>query len=461
MSNIWKPAVPKTEKIIPVILASNALSRLWPISSAAKSYALHQQKDGLSPLQKLLKAIAKSQAYGEPTIIVQEGALRTSQAQIQAAYEAETSIIATMPSVSSGMLCALTSVLSASKSANAKLVYLPATLTAPDETALVRYLTLFAETANNKEISEDGKICFAASPRRVSNAQISFILNHRPTRSGLSDVASIQTHNDAHLAEQNILDEEGCLTSPIGPAIVRASAISELLAADAPMVLQACNFAIDTSEKSDNILRPNGHFMTLCPSGTLVEIVASSPEKSKILTCGTDLSVVRDWANPLAQSPDSAPIDIQTVGNTNAKTIAHANRVLVIGDGGESGVTIPKLRALRTQEINVSDSYCIEQHDHSAVWKHALAPNQTKPNECHFHRSENITIIAGNGIAYIDEQEIELSPGTSIQLPPSTCHEIHNSGTEPLIYFELRMGKMYDDDDRLYIPREAEKRKSA
>ena len=65
----------------------------------------------------------------------------------------------------------------------------------------------------------------------------------------------------------------------------------------------------------------------------------------------------------------------------------------------------------------------------------------------HKRRSEQWTILSGNGIATIKDKEIPVKPGMVLDVPCGEIHRMHNSGKTPLVFIEVQFGDYLEEDD--------------
>ncbi len=65
-----------------------------------------------------------------------------------------------------------------------------------------------------------------------------------------------------------------------------------------------------------------------------------------------------------------------------------------------------------------------------------LEPGQSCGQHSTEAHEEMLVFLAGKGISLIGEENksLEVGQGKVVYIPPHTLHDIHNTGTEPLIY---------------------------
>ena len=65
----------------------------------------------------------------------------------------------------------------------------------------------------------------------------------------------------------------------------------------------------------------------------------------------------------------------------------------------------------------------------------------------HQHRSEKWIVVAGQGLAIVDAQEIPVKPGVVVDVPLGAVHRIGNTGKNKLVFIEVAFGKVLTEDD--------------
>src|SRR5438067_2398495 len=65
----------------------------------------------------------------------------------------------------------------------------------------------------------------------------------------------------------------------------------------------------------------------------------------------------------------------------------------------------------------------------------------------HQHRSEKWVIVAGQGLAIVETQEIPVKPGVVVDIPLGAVHRIGNTGEDRLVFIEVACGKHLSEND--------------
>ena len=92
--------------------------------------------------------------------------------------------------------------------------------------------------------------------------------------------------------------------------------------------------------------------------------------------------------------------------------------------------------------------YVLYNGDECKVKKIVIDPGQQISYQYHYKRNERWSIISGNGIVTLDDEDILVSAESSVYIPAMTKHMIRNpSETEPIIFIEVQTGTYFGEDD--------------
>jgi len=84
--------------------------------------------------------------------------------------------------------------------------------------------------------------------------------------------------------------------------------------------------------------------------------------------------------------------------------------------------------------------------DHK-VKRIVVYPGKRLSLQRHRRRSEHWHMVSGEALVTLDDKEIRLKKGDSIDIPTNAAHRIKNIGTENLILIEIQQGDYFGEDD--------------
>lgn len=87
-----------------------------------------------------------------------------------------------------------------------------------------------------------------------------------------------------------------------------------------------------------------------------------------------------------------------------------------------------------------------DKPDHK-VKRITIYPGKRLSYQRHFRRSEHWYILTGTAIVTLNDENIKLLPGQSVNLPVMSWHRIQNPGDTKLVFIELQTGEYFGEDD--------------
>lgn len=93
-------------------------------------------------------------------------------------------------------------------------------------------------------------------------------------------------------------------------------------------------------------------------------------------------------------------------------------------------------------------NYIVLYSDHYVQVKRLeVNPRQRLSLQSHKMRHEHWFVVTGVGKANINEAEIVLNPGDSVDISIGTKHRISNDADDPLVFIEVQTGFSFDEED--------------
>ncbi len=87
-----------------------------------------------------------------------------------------------------------------------------------------------------------------------------------------------------------------------------------------------------------------------------------------------------------------------------------------------------------------------DEHDHK-VKRIIVYPGKRLSLQRHKRRSEHWHLVNGHALVTLDDKEIHLKKGMSIDIPVGASHRIKNTGTGDLVFIEIQQGDYFGEDD--------------
>jgi mannose-6-phosphate isomerase-like protein (cupin superfamily) len=88
----------------------------------------------------------------------------------------------------------------------------------------------------------------------------------------------------------------------------------------------------------------------------------------------------------------------------------------------------------------------LERDDHK-IKELIVNPGERLSLQKHQRRAEHWTVVSGEALVTVGDQQIPLKPGQSVDVPKGAVHRIMNPGDIPLVLVEVQMGDYFGEDD--------------
>ena len=95
--------------------------------------------------------------------------------------------------------------------------------------------------------------------------------------------------------------------------------------------------------------------------------------------------------------------------------------------------------------------YTIHDEQKYKLKRIEIDPGQRISNQYHTKRSESWTIVEGEGLVTLDNQETNFKSGEIIKILKGQKHRIENKTKNKLIFIEVQTGDYFGEDDIVRI----------
>ena len=85
--------------------------------------------------------------------------------------------------------------------------------------------------------------------------------------------------------------------------------------------------------------------------------------------------------------------------------------------------------------------------DDHQVKRLVVQPGQRCSYQLHHKRAEHWFAVSGEGVAVIDDEEIVLQPGDSVDIAIGQKHRIWNKSDKEFVFIEVQTGTYFGEDD--------------
>lgn len=213
----------------------------------------------------------------------------------------------------------------------------------------------------------------------------------------------------------------------------------DLLAKYAELTKISFDYAVVEHESSIQVLRFAGQWVDLGSWNTLTEAMGqTSVGNVRVNDTCENLHVINELNVP-----------VLCMGLKNMVVTASPDGILV-SDKEQSSYIKPFVDDIHQQVMYAEKSWgsfnILDVEDESLTIKITLLPGHRLHYHSHEHRDETWTVVSGEGVAVLDDAEVQLHPGTMLRLPAG-CRHTMMARTEMTV-IEVQIGENISSSDK-------------
>ncbi|MFP1633391.1 phosphomannose isomerase type II C-terminal cupin domain [Zhengella sp. ZM62] len=442
---------PKSDaKPVPVIMASNPLAGFWPRSTPERPWCFRRSGNTQSPVERLLEQFLEDPRFGAPILMVGELALRSATEQTASWRDRGMQVLVVPSDTRNGTAATLAILEIAMRRRRSRAVFIPASLQVEGGASPAGIL------AENAALMPPDKVAMIftrhagaadTGPAYVRGALFAGRMHHVQTILSSADGEARDTAlaaNDLHV--------------PTGPVVCHSHGLIEALQQAAPMLLKSAASALQHADRSGALVRPHPGFLSLVASHGVTDLLAGHPNDLILNAAGEQMRTLGGWRDMEPAADDTLPpIRIGISGLPAHRVIQGPAGIFICAEGFEADAArfyprpgscdMPRspgsaLRIWGNEQL-VEEEYGIR------ILRLEVSPGMSLPPECHLRRMETWSISSGHAMATIDHRIERMNAGDHVTIPAGAIHTLRNTGPEPLIVYECRIGAYLEDDDRI------------
>jgi len=89
----------------------------------------------------------------------------------------------------------------------------------------------------------------------------------------------------------------------------------------------------------------------------------------------------------------------------------------------------------------------LDEGENFKVKRIEVLPGKRLSYQKHTQRAEHWMVVAGRGLVTLNDEEITVRAGETIDIPIEAKHRVENPGAEKLIFIEIQRGAYLGEDD--------------
>ena len=459
------------QKIIPILLAGGAGSRLWPVSRDDLPKQFQPLTGEFSTYQETLRRVGDAKVYDQPIVITNEGFRFFSRRQAEAAGHPATVVLEPARRDSAAAV-AVAAVLAERRAPGSLVLALAADHMVLDDDLFTKSVRLGAEAASKGKI-----VVFGLQPTepRTSYGYI------RPGAKidGHDDLALVDAFVEKPNAEVALeYLRKGYLWNS-GNFLFRSDMMISEFEKYAPDIIRAAQASVEKSEVDLGFVRLDKESFEKAPKNSIDYAVIEKTREIAVVTGRFRWSDVGSWdaiwevlprdgkenavfgeghaLNSSGCLIHSEGIYTTLVGMEDVIAVSTRDAVMVVPKAKVQDVK-KLVDELKAQGISQADGHrrahrpwgtvdSVVDGDRYAV-KHITVDRGGKLSlQKHLHRSEHWIVVKGTATITIGDETRLVTENESVYVPLGVTHRIANEGKVPLELIEVRTGSYIAEDD--------------
>lgn len=458
-------------KIIPVLLAGGAGSRLWPVSRDDLPKQFQPLVGGLSTYQQTLKRVGDKALYDAPVVITNEAFRFFARRQAEAVGLPSTVVLEPARRDSAAAM-AVAAVIAERRQKGSLVLALAADHVVLDDDLFTAAVRLGAKAAQAGDI-----VVFGLKPTepRTSYGYIS------PGQlfEGEADLAKVH----AFVEKPNALKaleylQAGYLWNS-GNFLFRSDVMIAEFAKFAPEILAAVEASVDGAASDLGFVRLEKAAFERAPKNSIDYAVIEKTADISVVTGHFRWSDIGSWDaiwEVLDRDDAGNAIQGEGIALKSSGCLIHSEGIftsvvgvedLIVVSTRDAVMVVPKARTqdvkglvdtLKAKGLSAADHHLLNHRPWGTVNDVAKGNRYSVKLitvdvggilslQQHMHRAEHWVVVQGTATVTIDGKKQILSENQSIFVPVGAVHDIRNEGKIPLELVEVRTGSYIGEDD--------------
>ncbi len=425
----------------PVIIASSRQRRLWPLSTPERPFCIRPDQHGDTPLGHVIDALAATNRFAAPVIILSEAAAPDALPLITR-HNAQAKILLVPAGTGSGTAAVLAAMTETNEQKPLPLSLIPASFHAENLIQAFDGLAAMAMASKADQLA----ILMAS---RSDGVDLSFSLEIGQRIPGKTFFSVRSFHVDRDTDMLSAMREMRSLVRGCGPVVVPPALLLDRLTTSFPTLVSACGNALQMADNAGRIIRPRGDFLRLVGRPGLVQLIAPNLNDLGIYLASDDCRVVQSFRDPsVMQGVQKAALPVEVCGYNDAKIIACADGVLVLRPGSEEQVkdhyqNQPEPTAATAQPTKQTSSFTWGSEEVLVeiggvhISKNTIQPKQRLLIDVNAPFTRSIAVVSGKLKLLLGAASQSLTSGDQIIIPQGLAGVMINDSNQPAIFIEI------------------------
>ena len=425
----------------PVIIASSRQRRLWPLSTPERPFCIRPNQDGDTPLGCLIEALAATNRFATPIIILSETAARDALPLISR-HNAQAKVLLVPAGTGSGTAAVLAAMMEVNEKNPLPLSLIPASFHAENLIQTFEGLAAMAVASKTDQLA----ILMAS---RSHGVDLSFSLEIGERIPGKTFFSVRSFHVDRDTDMLSAMREMRSLVRGCGPVVVPPALLLDRLTTNFPTLVSACRNALQLADNAGQIIRPRGDFLRLVGRPGLVQLISPNLNDLGIYLASDDCRVVQSFRDPsVTQGVKNAALPVEVCGYKDAKIIASADGVLILRPGSEELVKDhyqnqpePTVAAAHPTKPSRSFGWGSEEIladiEDAYITKRTIQPKQRLLFDVNTPFTRSIAMVSGTLKLLLGGASQSLICGDQTIIQQGSASVLVNDSNQPAIFVEI------------------------
>lgn len=462
-------------RIYPVILCGGSGTRLWPVSREDLPKQFVNFFSDKSLLQETLELTSDRKNYAPPIIISNKRFEHLLKSQIEAVGLDYTSIILEPVARNTAPAIALAALSLIKNNSNDCMFVMPS-----DHKIIQK--KLFSQTVSEAEqYAQNGQLVTMGIEPSSPHTGYGYIecgekcseTDHGFVVKNFKEKPNLETATKFLKSNQYVWNSGMFMFTP--------NSYIENLSKFHPEIVEQSKRAISNAKHDVNVIHPEEASFSKCTSISIDYAVMEKTSDAIVIKASFDWSDVGEWSAisdlSKANADEEGNVKNDNVFTENTKnTYVHSNGRLIAVIGLEESIVVDTKDALLVaakseaqkvktiaEQLKSSDriefkkpaivhrpwgSYeSIDQGEKHQVKRIVVNPGHKLSLQYHHHRSEHWTVVSGEALVTLNDEEKTLKENESIFIPQGASHRLENIGNKALHLIEVQYGTYLGEDD--------------
>ena len=461
-------------KIIPVLLAGGAGTRLWPVSRDALPKQFLPLVGERSTYQDTLLRVADGELFGQPIVITGADFRFFARRQAEDLGIDATVVIEPMRR-DSGPAVAAAAALAKSRDPDAVVLALAA------DHVILDVEEFRASCLAGLKAAQAGRIVTFGITPSAPKTSYGYIRRGKPAGSdGVFEVEAFVEKPNAETAARYVA--EGYLWNS-GNFLFRADVLLAELTRHEPAMAAAAEAAVAGASDDLGFLRLEPTAFAGAPQKSIDYAVMEKTDRAAVVACNFRWSDIGSWdaifdiaerdksGNAVHGTVVTADARNCVIHSTDQLTAVIGADDLVVVSTPDAVLVVPRARAQEVRELvaQLKKSQRREATDHRRghrpwgyydsidsgerfqVKRIVVTPGGTLSLQKHHHRAEHWVVVRGTAEVTIGSDVKSVHENESIYIPIGAVHRLANRGKIPLELIEVQTGSYLGEDDIVRI----------